>query len=153
MPLLLVLAFTPLQTRSATKYYDENVAVPVDASWKPQLYASSRGQDLRWKAPATGPAHVFYKVFRSPTPLSAPDPTLPPGREGIRCLPPTGGAADCRLEMVAVGTTRKPSWFDPDHLKGSKWTYRVGVTANWLDDSTLGDVLFLSGPVTFDPRR
>jgi len=153
IPLLLVFAFTPLQARSATKYYDENVAVPVDASWKPQLFVSSRGQNLRWNPPATSPAHVFYKIFRSPTPLSAPDPTLPPGREGIRCLPPTGGAADCRLEMVAVGTTRKPSWFDPDHLKGSKWTYRIGVTANWLDDSKLGDVLFLSAPVTFDPRR
>jgi hypothetical protein len=55
--------------------------------------------------------------------------------------------------MVVVGTTRRPAWFDPDHLTGSKWTYRIGVTANWLDDSKLGDVLFLSAPVTFDPRR
>ena len=26
------------------------------------------------------------------------------------------------------------------------WTYRVGVSANWLNDPTLGDVYVLSGP-------
>jgi hypothetical protein len=109
---------------------------------------SSRGQDLRWKPPATPGIHVFYVVFRSPAVLTAPDPTLPPGRQGIRCLPPTGGASDCRLEMTLIGRTRGSSFYDPDTLKG-RWTYRIGIAANWVDDENLGDVMVVSAPTTF----
>jgi hypothetical protein len=29
-----------------------------------------------------------------------------------------------------------------------RWTYRVGMTANWKNDLTLGDVMVVSRPVT-----
>jgi hypothetical protein len=148
VPLLLMLAFRPLKGTAATKYYDQNVAVPVDSSFTPEVVVSSRGQDLKWKPPETPGIHVFYVVFRSPAMLTAPDPTLPPGREGIRCLPPTGGASDCRLEMTLIGRTRGTSFYDPDKLKG-RWTYRIGIAANWVDDESLGDVMVVSEPTTF----
>lgn len=147
VPLLLMLAFRPLKGTAATKYFDQNVAVPVDSSFVPQVSVSSRGQDLSWEPPATRGIRVFYVVFRSPAVLKAPDPTLPPGREGIRCLPPTGGASDCRLEMTLIGRARGHSFYDPDALKG-RWTYRIGIAANWVNDENLGDVMVVSKPTT-----
>ena len=149
VPLLLILAFRPLKGTAATKYYDQNVAVPVDAGFVPRVSVSSRGQDVRWDPPSTPGVHVYYAVFRSPAVQTAPDPTLPPGRLGIRCLPPTGGASDCRLEMTLVARTRTPVWHDPDALRG-RWTYRIGVAGNWLDDPEAGDVFFISEPATVE---
>ena len=33
-----------------------------------------------------------------------------------------------------------------------RWSYRVGLSANWLNDRTKGDVLLLSEPVTVTVR-
>ena len=49
--------------------------------------------------------------------------------------------------MVLVDRTRKPAWYDPDRLKG-RWTYRIGIAANWVDDQNLGDVMVVSAPTT-----
>jgi len=78
----------------------------------------------------------------------APDPTLPPGRDGIRCLRFAPGshdrASDCRLEMTVVGVSRSTSFVD--HPPPGPWVYRVGLMANWRDDAAIGDVVLLSGP-------
>jgi hypothetical protein len=149
VPLLLVAVLQPLKSRAATKYFDENVSIPVDASFRPTVVLSPNGQDVWWTPPKTSTARVFYRVFRSPAVLPAPDPTLPPGHEGIRCLVQTSAASDCRLEMQVIGSTRDFHWHDPDVLRDQRWTYRVGVAGNWLDDLNGGDVLFVSAPVTF----
>jgi hypothetical protein len=152
VPLLVVLAFPPLKGRATTKYFDQNVAVPVDSSFQPSVSLAPDGENIDWNPPKTAPARVFYSVFRAPAVQTAPDPTLPPGREGIRCLPDTGGASDCRLEMQVIGTTRAHHWHDPDTPPG-RWTYRIGVSANWLDDQSAGDVLFISTAATVERPR
>jgi hypothetical protein len=152
LPLLVVVAFPPLKSTAATKYFDQNVMVPVDSSFQPAVEVAADGENIDWKPPSTGPARVFYKVFRAPALAPAPDPTLPPGKEGIRCLPDDGGAADCRLEMQVIGVTRGHHWHDPDTPRG-RWTYRIGVNANWIDDPTAGDVLFISKPATVERSR
>jgi hypothetical protein len=162
VPLLLVLVFQPLQSRDVTKYFVQNVDVPVDPSFDVSVTEAPDGQQITWRPPRSAAARVFYRVFRAPTPQlawlggngGAGDPTLPKGIEGIRCLPPTGGAKDCRLEMELIGTTTGTSWVDPDHpLPAGRWTYRVGLSANWLNDLNGGDVMLLSRPVTISSKR
>jgi hypothetical protein len=35
-----------------------------------------------------------------------------------------------------------------DRPPPGRWTYRVGMTANWVNDTSLGDVMIASDPVT-----
>jgi len=151
LPLLLFLVLRPFHGRTAMKYFEENVVLPVDTDFKVSVHVGPDGQRISWQPPPRDAARVFFHVFRVPAIAEAPDPTLPPGREGVRCLPPTGGAADCRLEMQDLGTTRRTSWHDPDHLHG-RWTYRVGMAGNWEDNPKGGDVLVLSPPATISGR-
>jgi hypothetical protein len=86
---------------------------------------------LTWDAQPTHAGNVFYRIFR--------------GRDAVRC----GGrlndsADDCRLFADAIGVTRRTQFVD--RPPPGKWTYHVGVAANWLDDPTLGDVYVLSAP-------
>ena len=46
--------------------------------------------------------------------------------------------------MTPLAATRGREYVD--HPPPGRWTYRVGLTANWLNDPTLGDVLLLSTP-------
>jgi hypothetical protein len=48
--------------------------------------------------------------------------------------------------MSALASTPAASW--RDRPGPGRWTYRVGLSSNWLDDPTQGDVLLLSEPVT-----
>jgi hypothetical protein len=87
---------------------------------------------LTWRAqrPAGGP--VFYTIFRQA-----------PGTSLYSCNP--GSAAQyCALTLTNLGTTRATTWSDPKPPAGAS-SYYVGVTANWLNDLTQGDVYVLSG--------
>ena len=139
LPVVLFVAFSPLREPTVTKYFDENVMVPVDRAFSVRL----RGRVLTWHAPPSPGVAVFYRVFRERPLLPAPDPTLPPGRDGIRCLETASDrAADCRLEMHVIGTTRATRFVD--RPPPGRWVYRVGLAANWRDDPAAGDVLVLS---------
>jgi hypothetical protein len=138
LPPVLLLALPSLHGRSTVKYFAENVFVPVD----PGFSVDVRGGTVSWRAPSAPVTDVFYRVFRSRPVAPAPDPTLPPGRDGIRCLEKRRGAADCRLEMSVVGVTRA-SRFRDDPPPG-RWVYRVGLLANWKNDRHDGDVMVLS---------
>ena len=35
-----------------------------------------------------------------------------------------------------------------DRPPPGRWTYRVGLTANWVNDPSLGDLVLVSTPVT-----
>jgi hypothetical protein len=54
-------------------------------------------------------------------------------------------ADDCRLYADQVGATHATTFVD--HPPAGEWSYRIGVSANWLNDTTLGDVYFVSTPV------
>ena len=47
--------------------------------------------------------------------------------------------------MQRIKATKGSSWVD--HPPPGRWTYRVGLAANWLNDPTRGDVLLISEPV------
>ena len=144
-PVLLLLALSPLHDRTAVKYFAENVFVPVDNSFTVSVARGGGGELVRWRGASTSNTHAFYRVFRVRPEKPAPDPTLPAGRDGIRCLR-TGRAraSDCRLEMTPIGVSRTTTFVD--HPPAGPWVYRVGLVSNWLDDSSLGDLMLLSGP-------
>jgi hypothetical protein len=48
--------------------------------------------------------------------------------------------------MQQIGATKSLSWVD--RAPPGRWTYRVALAANWLDDPTRGDTLLVSQPVT-----
>ncbi len=146
LPLLLFMVLSPLHDDTAVKYFDESVIVPVDESFPIQVRRMGRQAVLSWQPPASAGDAVFFRVFRSRPVVSAPDPTLPPGHDGIRCAErkPSGWtrAADCSLEMSVVGTTRSTRFADA--VSAGPWVYRVGLAANWRDDPSGGDVMLLS---------
>ena len=49
--------------------------------------------------------------------------------------------------MERLAATRLPTYLDRPS-RGGRWTYRVTVSANWVDDPSLGDALMLSEPAT-----
>jgi Dolichyl-phosphate-mannose-protein mannosyltransferase len=145
VPVLLFLVLPPLHARTAVKYFDENVFVPVDGDFTVTVGRGRGGELLRWKGASASTTDAFYRVFRVRPEKAAPDPTLPAGRDGIRCLAlPGDRASDCRLEMTPVGESRTTSFVD--HPPAGPWVYRVGLVANWLDEPSLGDLTLLSGP-------
>jgi hypothetical protein len=155
LPLLVVGISSPLRSRDAVKYFAQNVDIPVDDGFVLRAEQTPSGVLLRWNAPSAS-SRTFYRILRSPARRVAfadgnggiGDPSLPFGTEGIRCLPPTGGAADCRVEMDYQGPARTTTWLDRAPLPAGRWTYRVGLAANWLDDPERGDMILLSTPAT-----
>ena len=147
VPVVLFAAFSPLRNRTAVKYFDENVMVPVDSSFMVSVARApgGNGELVRWGGASASSTRAFYRVFRVRPVKPAPDPTLPPGSDGIRCLAVARNRAnDCRLEMTPVGESRTTSFVD--HPPAGPWVYRVGLLANWLDDPSLGDLMLLSAP-------
>jgi hypothetical protein len=146
VPILLFAAMSPLHAHRTVKYFPNHVMVPVDEGFALGVQRSGTGDVLAWRAPPVAGVRVFYRVLRSRPVATAPDPTLPPGRDGIRCLDrgsrSRAGAADCRLEMAVVGVTRGTRFVD--HAGPGPWVYRLGLTANWRDDPALGDVMLVS---------
>jgi hypothetical protein len=88
---------------------------------------------LTWarQRPTGGPA--FYHVYRS-------------ARGGAFNCDTSTPAERCTLTAVDLGETLSTSFVDLDAPHGT-WEYRVGVAANWLNDSTQGDVYVLSRAV------
>ena len=102
---------------------------------------------LSWKAPYHGPVGAFYVILRAPKKFA--DPTNPKERkvkDGVVCREQRSGAAqDCHLYMTRIKATKDLHFVD--HPTRGRWSYRVGLAANWLDDPRRGDVLLVSDPV------
>jgi len=89
---------------------------------------------LEWRPRSSPGASVFYRVFRA---KETPD---------VGCAGRLGNSSDnCQLSTEEVGSARTTS-FD-DRPGPGTWTYRIGVSANWLNDLRLGDVYVVSPPV------
>ena len=95
---------------------------------------------LSWRPQKHDPAAVFYTVLRTNTPNGA-----------VFCAGRLNNASDnCQLAMQALASTRATSFVD--HPGPGPWTYRIGVSANWLNDFGLGDVYVVSKPLTVTVR-
>lgn len=151
LPLVLVATFPPLRERTTATYAGEGVMTAVDREFRIAVDRQGRGVRVDWRRPSSPGVDVFYRVFRSRPRAAAPDPSLPPGRDGIRCRPRRRAAAvDCWLEMEEVAETRSTVYVET--RQPGSWVYRVGLVANWRDDRRYGDLLLLSPPARLGPR-
>jgi len=53
--------------------------------------------------------------------------------------------------MTFLGTTRARTIVDKPPR--GPWVYRIGLAANWIDDTAGGDVLVLSAPAQLSARH
>lgn len=120
-----------------TAFTNGPVPAQVDLGLRARLQPDGSVK-LTWRPQATAGGPLFYHVFRGPADW-----------HDYTC-PSTGGALQCYVSMLDVGTTRATSFvnFPP----AGRWSYRVGVAANWLNDTSLGDVYVLSSPVVLTLR-
>jgi hypothetical protein len=145
LPLILFAALPPLRDARAAKYFENNTYLPVsNAQVHLRAVRRADGVHLTWTAPPSK-AKVFYRVFRAPHDFVY-DYRLPHRIDGIDCLPPNGGAADCSIKMDALVTTSAHGFVDKAKLEPREYAYRVGVMANWENNTSGGDVLFVSKP-------
>jgi hypothetical protein len=109
------------------------IAVPVDSGIGLSAAPHAGTVDLRWKDASEGSTRVFYRVLRTKGPTD------------VACLP-SSGTTNCYFSGKPLRTVRGTSVVD-DPPPG-KWTYRITVAANWLDDPKMGDTFVVSAPVT-----
>ena len=117
---------------SETVVVDFN-AVPADPSVVSlDVRRREGGNELVW-TDSTRRAETFYRVYRATPPGGFPD---------MVCEPRS--VDQCELRAETLDTTRERRYFDPNPPPDA--TYRVGVAANWLDETDRGDVFALSPP-------
>jgi hypothetical protein len=150
---LIVLATTRAQVGPKTVKNDaQHTSIPVSSGLRLSAKPGGGSTTLSWTAPYHGSVVVFYTVLRSKP--KYPDPTNPGERtvlEGVACRPRLHGSSqDCHLFMRRVGATKTQRFVD--RPPAGRWTYRVSLSANWLNDPTRGDMLLVSRPVTLTVR-
>ena len=144
VPLAVSAALPPLHRHTVATYYGENVFVPVDRFGLSASAAPNGAVSLVWPA-QPGSARAFYRVFRMQTVQLAPRQAVPPpAYDGIRCVPKKG-AQHCTFEMDPLASMRGTEYVDRPP-KG-RWSYRVAMVANWVNDLERGDILQVSTPV------
>jgi hypothetical protein len=150
VPLAAVAAARPLRDdHAAAEIGLENLFVPIDRNLDVRVESGGGGVVVRWRPVRSDEVRVFYAVYRAPTRgLIGKGSELLPVVRGIFCDREKEGASRCSLEMPRIGTTRN-LWFGEGPPPG-RWTYRIGVLANWRDDPSLGDPVYLSEPADVD---
>jgi hypothetical protein len=148
LPLLMLAFFKPFRDETAAKYPPASVFVPVSQDFDLRSVGQPGTVLLQWELPK-GAARAFSVVFRSPAEFRIPKGSpeeFPIVRNGLRCDRPSGAASHCFIEMTQIAAIRGTG-FAETPVPG-RWTYRVGVAANWIDDEQAGDLMMISPPVT-----
>ncbi len=112
----------------------DNIAVPAEENGvELRVRATSAGNVLTWTDP-TKRARTFYRVYRA---------SDTGGFRDVTCE--LRGVDRCELRGETLVTTRERRYVDANPPPDS--IYRVGVAANWLDETDRGDVFAFSPPV------
>ncbi len=137
LPIVVVAALPVQKTPSLVTYPDDRVLVPVDDALLPQASGGQAAVQLTWPRMQPDGAASFYTILRSPG----------NGSGGITC--DTGsGAARCVLVMQRLAGSTVNSYLDSDPVvPPGRWTYRIGLSANWHADVNAGGLLAVSPPV------
>jgi hypothetical protein len=136
LPLGAIAAVPRLHDEGQDAVHFENTFIPVSSGVHVRVSASGDAVNLAWNGGNARTSSAFYRVLRTRGRL-----------HGLACAGRRNDASDnCVLFGDTVDTTKLKSFVD--HPGSGTWTYRIGVSANWLDDPTLGDVYVVSRPVT-----
>jgi hypothetical protein len=126
-PIALVAATKPIRGPHPTAFEVNSILVPESAPLQLRADPSSGGAvRLQWKPSHSAGGAVFYSVFRNA------------GRNDRVCGPVKNAPDLCEIQARELGTTRATEFVD--HPGPGTWTYRVGITANWLNNMGFGDV-------------
>jgi hypothetical protein len=133
-PLALVAAASPLQGPQPRAYEAFGLLRSIDPSLR--LTATLAGQRVRlsWSDSQPAGTSVFYRVWRTNAQTG-----------GATCTPVPHAAANCQLAMDDLGAHEGGSWVDKPGR--GRWTYRLGLAANWLNSPLYGDVYSFGPPV------
>jgi hypothetical protein len=139
LPLAVVAAIPRLHDGGSLAVRVGESLVPVSSGTGVRATAQDGAVRLTWRAQAPGGSSVFYRVLRTS------------GSSAPLCAGVPGNASDdCRLYMESVDTARATSFVD--RPGPGRWTYRIGIAANWIDDPSLGDIYVVSKAVTVTIR-
>jgi hypothetical protein len=111
----------------------DEIGVPVDPGVVSLDVRRVGGANVLTWTDSTTRARTFYRVYRS-------SPSR--GFSEMVCEP--RGVDRCDLRAETLDTTRDRRFVDPNPPADA--VYRVGVAANWLDESDRGDVFAISPP-------
>ena len=137
-PIALVAATKPIRGTDADAFVLGATLVPTTSAFQPQVRVSGGAVRLQWRPVRSRAGTTTYTIYRRPGPAD------------VACGPIHNAPDLCTLYADRVGTTRTTQFVDRPG-KGT-WTYRIGMTANWLDDPKAGDVYLFSPRLTADVR-
>ena len=134
LPLGVVAAVPRLHDQGQLAVRAPDTLIPVSGT----VQATRSGNTVRlsWGGLKPSTARSFYHVLRATG--SKPD---------VACAGRVNNSADnCILYSESIATTRGTTFVD--RPGPGRWTYRIGVAANWVDDPTLGDIYVVTKPTT-----
>lgn len=134
VPLGVVAAVRPLSPASPRAVVLDGILRPLDDELRPTAQRRAHSVRLSWRSPSTAGTRVFFNVLAS----RAAD-------GGLSCSQRDGASAYCTLTMSTRAIVRGRRFVD--RPPPGRWTYRIGVTANWLNDTRQGDIYALSAPI------
>ena len=129
-PIALVAATKPIRGSNADAFVLGNTLVPTSSAFHPKVDVSGGSVRLHWQIVKSSAGATTYTIFRRP------------GNADVICGPARNAPDLCTLYADRVGTTATTAFVD--HPPKGTWTYRIGMTANWLDDPNAGDVYLFS---------
>ena len=134
LPLGVLAAIPRLHDQGRLAVRAPDTLIPVAATAHASV--QNGAVELTWRGLKPRAARVFYRVLRAHAPNG-----------DIGCAGRLNGSSDnCVLSTQAIATTRAPAF--TDRPGPGTWTYRIGVAANWLNDTTLGDIYVVTRPST-----
>jgi hypothetical protein len=140
LPLGVIAAVPRLHDGGRLAVHAGDSLIPVSPEVTLQATVAGDAVRLTWRDRQAGTAAGFYRVLRAQG-----------SDAGLGCAGRRSGSSDnCSLYADAAGTTKATSFVD--RPGSGSWTYRIGVSANWLDDPSLGDVYVVSTPVSVTVR-
>jgi hypothetical protein len=132
-PIALVAATKPIRAPRPSAFDVNAILVPESSAIRLHARASGGVVHLDWTAARPSTSSVFYSVYRTKSSVD------------VFCGPVHNAPDFCQLYSDKLGTTRATQFVD--HPGTGTWTYRIGMSANWLNNTTLGDV-YVVGPST-----
>jgi hypothetical protein len=132
VPLAAIAAASPVQGDRPDALVVQQPLIPASVDLGLTARRDGGGVSLAWSPVHSAGGAVFYHVYRADAATGSLDCD--------HSVP----ALLCQLKAVDLGATKSPVFHDSP--PAGNWEYRVGVSANWLDDPTLGDVYELTRP-------
>ena len=138
-PFAMVAAASPLRGPQPRAYQAFGLLRSVDTGLRLTATVSGRRVDLHWNVGKPGATQFFYRIWRSDA-----------SNGGAACAPVAHAADNCQLAMDDLGAHGGGRFVDKPGR--GRFTYRLGLAANWLNSPLYGDVFSFGPPLVVRVR-